>query len=695
MSGAGSMDKEDLRVRIYPDPYDRSSDPGRGQNNFRLKGILDLALLSSILLFFLRIIPADVFNELPATGGDTGSHFWPLKVLVEHSLPNWSIRAWNPGNLAGEPHFLHYFPFPFLVMALLSLFMPLGTAFNIGTILPVVIFPFSAYLFGRLSRLPWPVSPLMALGALYSVLNPGFSMWGGNLLSTLAGQFAHMYALNLLLLGLGVTIHELHQKRPPLLSALIFSCLVISHSYVMLGLPFFALSFLALKLEKRLVIKHWLICGVLTLLLSLWFLIPMLDNSQWTTPFSMKWISENIFREAFPKVLDPVLWALGAGALICLLLSRSLLLRQLLFWLIPSLAYAAFYLVFPHLGLVDVRALPQISLFVCLLGSILLGEALRRISPRLLVVILPLIFGAALMHLRDLQREPVAWMKWNYSGWQSKKLYPELMELAKTLKGDLSQGRVAYEHSDLSRAAGTERVFEMLPYFAGRATLESVYLQANILALPIFYLQSEISKTPSCPFPELKCSAPDLERARHHLNLLGVTELILISDELREQANRQSWLKLTGVYGPWYLYENLDQPSLVEVGSFGSLNPDSFSSADSLDWFLKFNGASPAPNLVDEIQNNAGSLNPGLTNCHPSVRVDFSGITLLTDCPGRQHLMKFAYHSYWKSSVPLQMLRPGFIGLVPQEAETRLAFETGSTIILRNFLSGQQWFSKF
>jgi hypothetical protein len=76
--------------------------------------------------FISFITPTTVWNTKPATGGDTGSHFYPLWVLVNESLPHWQIRTWNPGNLMGEPHLLHYFPGPFLLMAFLSIFMPLG-----------------------------------------------------------------------------------------------------------------------------------------------------------------------------------------------------------------------------------------------------------------------------------------------------------------------------------------------------------------------------------------------------------------------------------------------------------------------------------------------------------------------------------------------------------------------------------------
>ena len=68
---------------------------------------LDLLFLAGISVFFISLLPAEAFGVLPATGGDTGSHFWPLYVLVNYGIPEGLIKNWNPGNLAGEPHFVH------------------------------------------------------------------------------------------------------------------------------------------------------------------------------------------------------------------------------------------------------------------------------------------------------------------------------------------------------------------------------------------------------------------------------------------------------------------------------------------------------------------------------------------------------------------------------------------------------------
>jgi hypothetical protein len=69
------------------------------------------------LAIILFILPWKyIFSLEPSTGGDIGSHFYPLHAM----LKSYSLRPWNPGNLGGEPLLVHYFPFFQLVLFLIG-----------------------------------------------------------------------------------------------------------------------------------------------------------------------------------------------------------------------------------------------------------------------------------------------------------------------------------------------------------------------------------------------------------------------------------------------------------------------------------------------------------------------------------------------------------------------------------------------
>lgn len=679
----------------------------------RAEPVSDLIGLVLIVSPFFYYLPLEVFNRLPATGGDTGSHFWPLYTLFNYGLPNGSVRVWNPGNLAGEPHFVHYFPFPYLVMALLGLFLPLGAAFNWGTLLPVLFLPLSVYFCLRMFRERFPAPLLGSAASLLFLYNESFSMWGGNFNSMLAGQFAHVYALDLLFLGCGFLAWELRRRRMPLLSSVVFCALACSHAYVFLVLPFFFLSFWLFfhygTLRERFVVC--LLSGIFSILLSLWFVLPMADNNKWTTPFRITWEFFSVagfFKETVPPIFYPMLVVLVLASLLNLALWLTTKRPQnltftYLIWVLPSLAYVGMYFLFPLVGLVDVRAFPQIQLFLCILTGTLVGVLVRRNSRVFGYISALPITVACIWWTNSWIVNLPSWLKWNYSGWTVKPLYEPLTGVSNAIRGSFSDPRVAYEHNDVNNGAGTVRVFEMLPYFSGRATLESTYLQATIVAPEVFYLQALISKTPSCPFREYPCPHFELGRAEPKLRDLGVGELILTTSELISDAAKQTYLKEHGQFGPWRVFRLEPAADLVEVFT---KPPELVTVPDwkkaFFDWFTAYTGKE---NLLVQPEPSAGLNSEELTalvgdrsvwqgdaGCAPSVTVEFNRIVLHTACPGKAHLLRFAYHPSFRADngEKLFLVSPGFIGLVPKEKNVVLTF--GRSPLWR-FSSGVSVFS--
>lgn len=668
----------------------------------------DTVGLAAIGLFFLYQLPLEILLPNPATGGDMGSHFYPLVTLVRVSLPNFMLRVWNPGNLAGEPHLVHYFPFPFWVMAGLSTFLPLGMAFNVGTLLALFSLPFCVYFSLKLWRLRFPIPLFSAAASTWFLYNESYSMWGGNDLSTLAGQFAHNYALCFLFLGIGSLAAEIRRNQPPFWSFLHFTAVALSHAYIQVGVPFILLGlvFFGPGLNWRSRLWKCFVCGALSLLLSCWFLLPMIDNQKWTTPLPMLWNSGKLLQEIVPQIFYPALPILLIGFVLLLFrgswLSRGSNFRKtLIFMFFPMAAYVGFYFVFTKIGLVDIRAVPQVQLFVCVASGMILGAMLQHLG-RIVVFLLALpVTIVCLWWSSIFIVQFPRWAEWNYSGWETKPLYPDLKPLYDTLQGNFSQPRVVYENSPKFNAAGTPRVFEMLPYFTGRATLESVYTQASIVSPMIFYLQAEISTQPSCPFRQYKCTGYDLLKARQKLSLLGVGELILTSPEILAQAEKADFLHKEAEFGMFHLYAMNNQPSYAEVFQ---KRPRLIDTPDwrnrFYDWFREYDGSQPflllkerAPASIvaslaggDHSQSNIWE---GGDDCRPEVEVNFNTLTLRTPCPGRAHYLKFSFHSTWKTDTgdPTFLVSPGFIGLVPTKSTVILKFGHSLIWVVSDFIS--------
>ena len=64
--------------------------------------------------------------------------------------------------------------------------------------------PFCCWAFGRLARFRFPIPELMALAGLVFLFDESFSIYGGNVKSTMAGEFSFSIALSFAMLGLGL-----------------------------------------------------------------------------------------------------------------------------------------------------------------------------------------------------------------------------------------------------------------------------------------------------------------------------------------------------------------------------------------------------------------------------------------------------------------------------------------------------------
>ncbi len=633
-----------------------------------------------ILSFLLYFFPPDLLSKGAfATGGDM--HFWTFFSLVKFGLPHHAVRFWNPGNLCGEPLLVHYFPLAFFVMAFFSWFLPLGTAFNVGTLFPIILLPVSVY--WSLRGLGWrfPAPLIGATFSLFFLCNQAYSMWGGNALSILAGEFAHAYALCFLLLAVGALGSEIRNDRFPFVSSILFACVAFGHGYVELSVPVFLLSiglFFPFGNRKSRLTKC-LLSGLFSILLSAWFIIPLIMNHPWTTPFPIQWKFASVMAEVFPRIFYPMFAVLLLGPLTLKFLSSdknegSFFRGSIGIWLLPTLQYILLYFIFPAFGLVDVRAFPQIYLFLCILSALLISEILRRMHEKVILVgTLPLVvlliwwanFNAPDIH---------SWIAWNFSSWETKPLYRDLMNLTRALKGNLSDPRVIYEHNPVTFGTGTVRTFELLPYFSHRATLESDYIMPSILAPMVYDLQAEISKTPSCPLRDYDCPHYNLSEAIPRLLLLGVGDLVLITTEMVGPAKKDPRLQAMGIFGPWHLFRVKEQPSLAEVFK---KKPMLVSNKDwrwtFYRWFRRYNGKQPM--LVANFPKDM-KIENNLQNCSPTVKVRFNELVLTTPCPGRPHFLKFSYHPTWKADTgdPLFLVSPGFIGLIPSKPVVHLRF---------------------
>jgi hypothetical protein len=116
-------------------------------------------------------------------------------------------------------------------VAIVGVALPYGPAFKLVSVAGVVAMPAAAYAFGRLARLPHPTPALLSVATLGFLFDKSFTIYGGNIASTMAGEFNFSISLSLAIVYLGVLVHGLrtgtHRATAAALLALVGLCHLI------------------------------------------------------------------------------------------------------------------------------------------------------------------------------------------------------------------------------------------------------------------------------------------------------------------------------------------------------------------------------------------------------------------------------------------------------------------------------------
>ena len=174
-----------------------------------------VCVLGVIAVTLSQLHPSLLLAQTTTAGGDTGAHV-ALPAFLEHDLlPQGRLTGWDPGWYDGFPLYTFYFPLPGLVVVAFNAVFSYDVAFKLVTVLGSVLLPVCAWAFGRLAGLRDPLPACLAAATLPFLFEPSFTIYGGNLLSTLAGEFSFSLSLSIGLLFLGVVCRGLRTGRSP------------------------------------------------------------------------------------------------------------------------------------------------------------------------------------------------------------------------------------------------------------------------------------------------------------------------------------------------------------------------------------------------------------------------------------------------------------------------------------------------
>jgi hypothetical protein len=647
-----------------------------------LADAVGLALLLLVLADYFR--PALLLLPTVTAGGDTPCHVPTAAALCDRLLPAGRLHGWEPGGYLGFPLLLYYFPLPFLVIAALVPALGLAVAFKLGTALPVFLLPLFAYASFRLLGFRFP-GPLLGAAAatLFQFLeaNP---IWGGTMASVLTGEFAYQYGIGLGVLFLGVVYRSYGRGLRPILPALALALTGIAHGYAVLWAGLSA-SYFLYGARRPLRALGWLlaVAGLAFALAAFW-LLPLLSSWGWTTPYDDPWITVQPANLVPPLLLAPVAIA-GLGLAGTLLLARRSggPDRRLLFLLHSGLIAAALAAAGPALGIIDVRFVPFAQLALCLAAAASLGLLLQAsAAPDLGGLGLALLAALA----GDAQSKVIrGWVDWNYTGLEAKEQWPAFRELADRLQGTLADPRVAVEYGTEHEKTGSIRMYETLPFFSGRSTLEGVYNQASLSTHPVYYLASELGASSPNPFRNRHYASFDSEAALAHLRLFAVGEVVAVSGKLVQSLSARPDAELVARVPPYTLFRLARPAPYVEPLRYQPVRTALRGFRDkSYRWFTR--RPLPQAPLVFTDDARFGVVEqdewlpppevPLAGDARVSVRLEAEAVRIETDRPGHPLLVKISYHPRWRAEGAdgPYLVSPGLMLVIPRQEAVQLRY---------------------
>lgn len=680
--------------------------------------------------FLLYLFPPSLaFDASHITGGDTASHFPTAVALRQQLLSGGSLFTWQHGAYAGFPLFLNYFPLPFFIIVALSCLLPMTIAFKLGTLL--AIFPIPPVIYQCLKNLGYR-SPVPALGAAFSLLFLMMrenSMWGGNVASTLAGEFAYGISLALVIHLTGRLYGDVPRRKRLFQNAFLEALAALSNGYPLLQAGFGSSYFLLRpNFIRYLIGLHAAAFGMI----GFWIL-PLIWRLPWDTPFNHSWNIKG-WQEAAPLILWPALCGIVLGRIAGLFpagaasatvsehgssepipagltttapepenstdasgtsptAGRGASPEHYLWWQ-TGIAVLGFGTA-PILGLVDIRFLPFAQIFLLMLGAIGWGKALARFSPGRTSACI-LIF--AVISLAAFNAGPaVNWARWNYTGFETKRLWAPFKDVNQYLEGTANDGRVFYEHASENNDIGTVRAFEMLPYFSRRSTLEGLYMQSSLSSPFVFYLQSELSRSPSCPFPLYYYAGVDPDRAAERLRLFNVSQVVTVTEKISAVLDQSPNFTPQIAFPPFRVYAVNDSGrSYVEPLRWSPLRIAYEGwKKKQFEWFRKSSLKVPllvtpkdgAGDFWRTLPVWTGSLealpehslyDPSQEQIATSARLGDNTITVDTSKVMHPLWLKISYHPDWRikeGEGEIYLASPSFMILIPHSPRVVLQFQ--------------------
>jgi len=566
-----------------------------------------VVVVAAVVFVVAEMQPSQLLKNTTPTGGDMGAHVWLPAFVKRVLIPQGRFDGWAPDWYDGFPALTFYFPLPVYLIAFASYVIPYNIAFKLVSVLGIVTLPLAAWAFGRLARVRFPVPAALAVASVPFLFGREFTIYGGNIASTMAGEFSFSIGLSLALIFLGLVARGLqdgkHRAKAAVVLVLTGLCHVLTLVFAVVGLAvLLAMALLATRDLRRL---RWagpvLVVG--GALLAFWALpfywyLPYSTNMgyedltdywyalshhhDWLVILGVVGLVLSVVRRNSVGVFLSIMAGLSALAFVASPASRILNGRFLPFWYL-CLYLLAGVAICEVLGALTDWVVPEVRqkraayvlspIVVALLAGIWVGYPLRQLPFGHLTA-----SGAYdWLGIKSTDASFVPdWVYWNYSGYQgpTKTRRAEYFALVAEMK-KLGQdprygcGTAMWEYEPELNDMGTPDALMLLPYWTKGCigSEEGLYYESSATTPYHFINVSELSDQPSDPVRGLDYAAsPNVAEGVEHLQMLGDKYFMADTPDVEAAANADPNLELIARVGPYPVtYTNGNSSSVRQV----------------------------------------------------------------------------------------------------------------------------------
>tara|TARA_B100000902_G_scaffold81367_1_gene85976 strand:- start:4596 stop:6443 length:1848 start_codon:yes stop_codon:yes gene_type:complete len=566
------------------------------------------------------------------------------------------------------------------------------------------------------------------VGLIY-LLTESFTIFGGNLASSLAGQYSFTYSLAFANLSIFYLIKS-NYKNNVEIASLFIGLSVISHLIpFMIYLPIFAFYFLKsdVKIYKK------ISAFLLFLFVAVRFSISLFLNLEFTTnmtytPYTQ--ISDLVKSDILPFVIGAIIYVVSCSRKTFLnaisgfeiyLLSISICLffygPESALWngrVVPFFNLGVIFLFFNLLHL-DINKLTKkiqgkhsLLLVVVLINTYLMyiyysnwGSTYTTTTTSIILIIL-------IMTLISINSENYLiyttlvsitfatisylphWLNWNFTGYESKNNWSDITSLYEGLDA-LEPGRIIWEpNSDLNKY-GTPMVLMTIPMFTHHQSVEGLYFDSSITTPFHFLTVSGLAERPSNPVGGLSYINGEFDKGFRFMEELGVDYFIAYTSSIKDKANMNenfNFLFSNEVFNVYSIdsekvelvddnlhifespgfYDRLKDAILRESGDQNFFDAAYESFKDESNYRIIENYDK---NFADNSDINSELLITELN-------IENNLITFKTNKPNQLHLIKVSYFPNWKitSGEGPYRISPSFMAVIPHEELVELKFES-------------------